>query len=174
MDLEEEEDVKMKDNKHIENKAVRAERTEEERDKHRRVMMNMNYDDKLYIDPSIIPDDVDYYWVRVTIRGEPDTSRMVQMQRKGWTAVPASRHPELAIPDFFGRLDKFSEYIHQDGLVLCERPKEYGREENKIIEEKNYQILTQMPGTENFMGEPNIPTKFTGDTYLTKAASFGR
>jgi hypothetical protein len=112
--------------------------------------------------------------VRESVLGNPDTNRMIDMKRKGWTPVPAERHPELVFDDFFGRLTHVKGFIFQKGLILCERPKHYGVLEREQIERRNHEILVSMPGTENFLGEPSIPTNFTGDTYVSKAASFGK
>lgn len=133
--------------------------------------LSMDYKGKLHIPDEMIPPDVEYYFVRISTRGEPDSSRMVEMRRKGWTPVPASRHPELVFTDFFNSLDKYSDVIYSDGLLLCERSKRLGKIEQQRLEDKNLQVLTSMPGTENFLGEPSIPTNFTGNTYSSKGAS---
>jgi hypothetical protein len=160
------------DSREIKSRASES-RSFESREAARRVIMNMEYEDPLHIPREIIPDDVDYFWVRESILGEPDTNRMVEMKRKGWTPVPADRHPDMVFDDFFGRLTHVKGFIFQKGLILCERPKYLGQEERKRIEQRNYQIMQSMPGTENFLGEPSIPAHNTSDTYMCKSASFG-
>jgi hypothetical protein len=160
--------AKKKDNRITEGRATETRQVDE------RVLMNMAYSDPLYIDPKIIPDDVDYYWVRESYLGQPDTSRMVDMRRKGWEPVPAERHPELVFADFFGKATHTNGFISQKGLVLCDRPKHYGKIEKDQIDKRNYEILCSMPGTENFLGDASIPAQFTGDTYTSKGASFGK
>ncbi len=145
----------------------------DERDYEMRAIMDMHYQDPLYVDPKVIPPGMEYYWVRESTLGQGDTSRMVEMKRKGWKPVPADRHPEMVFDDFFGRLEHVKGYIYQKGLILCERRKELGDAERKQIDLKNYQIMSSMPGTENFMSEPSIPTQFQGDTYMTKNTTFG-
>ncbi len=139
-----------------------------------RPLLTMEQQGKLYVNPDVIPKDVDYYWVRISIMDKPDTSRMVEMKRKGWTPVPSERHPDLVFTDFFGALDRYQGVIYSDGLLLCERPKQYGKAERHMQEKANYERMVSMPGTENFLGEPNIPSRFTGDTYMTKNASFAK
>lgn len=139
-----------------------------------RPLLTMEQQGKLYIDPEIIPKNVDYYWVRISTRDLPDTSRMVEMKRRRWTPVPAERHPELVFTDFFGSLERYQGYIYCDGLLLCERPKEYGRMEREHFERANMERLLTMPGTENFLGEPGIPGNVSGGTYTSKGAAFPR
>jgi len=128
-----------------------------------RPVMNMSYKDPLYIDPELVPDGWEYFWVRESVLGEPDFGRTVEMKRKGWTPVPADRHPEMTFDDFLGRMSHLKGYIFHKGLVLFERPKEFGDMERKAIQQHNEQILRSMPGTENFMAEPTIPARFLVD-----------
>jgi len=149
-------------------------RTAESRAQTLRILNNMEYQNSLHVPPEIIPPGMDYYWGTISIMGMPRPNRMIELKRKGWEPVPAERHPELAFTEFFETNSQMRGHIWRDGLVLLERPTEYGDIERKQTEERNYQILTTMPGTENFLGEPSIPTKFTGETSLSKAAQYGR
>jgi hypothetical protein len=79
--------------------------------------------DNFYIDPEIIPDGWSYQWKRHTIYGQEDPAYQVQLARAGWTAVPASRHPEM-MPA--GTADGV---ITRKGMILMECPSE-------IIEER--------------------------------------
>lgn len=135
----------------------------EERLAELRPVMNMTYADPLYVDPDKIPPGWEYYWVRESILGEADLGRTVEMKKKGWTPVPASRHPEMCFDDFLGRQSHLKGYIFHKGLVLFERPKEIGDKERKKQQEYNAKILQSMPGTENFMSDPTIPARFTQD-----------
>ena len=72
--------------------------------------------DDFYIDPSKIPDGWTYEWKRKTIYGQEDPAYEVQLARNGWTAVPASRHPEM-MPKSGGY-----QTIIRKGQVLMERP----------------------------------------------------
>ncbi len=153
---------------------VAESRNANNREQELRSIMDMSYQDPLYIPPEIIPVGWEYYWVRESCKGEGDSGRMVEMRRKGWMPVPADRHPEMVFDDFFGRLNHVQGMIYQKGLILCERPKEHGEVERKMIEEKNFQIMTSMPGTENFMGNPTMPGHVQNETYTSKGGSFGR
>lgn len=138
---------------------------------HKRAVMNMSYADPLHVPSEIIPHGWEYRWVRESCLDKPDNKRMVDAKRKGWTPVPSNRHPDMVYEDFFGRLEHMKPYIYHAGLILCERPAELGRLEQKRAEEHNYQVMTSMPGTDNFMGEPNIPVRNSSDIYMTKNAA---
>jgi|SRR5882724_2898550 len=142
----------------------------DEREAHKRAVMSMNGSDPLYIDPEIIPAGTEYRWIRESVQNQPDTARMVATRRKGWMPVPAARHPDMVFKDFFGRLDHMSNYIFHSGLVLCERAEELGKLEMERIANHNYQVMTSMPGTDNFMGEPGIPVRNASETSKSRAA----
>jgi hypothetical protein len=135
--------------------------------------LKMQFVDKRYIDPSKVPADVDYWWVRMSVRGEPDLSRLPAMERVGWSPVPAERHPELLPRDSSGRLSNSSGHIIIDGLILCERPKEYGVIEREISAEQQYKVMTGIPGLDNFMADPSMPMKvFVNQTQTSRQSSF--
>lgn len=142
----------------------------EEREAQKRAVMSMTGSDPLYVDPDVIPHGVEYRWMRESIQDRPDNKRMVEVRRKGWTPVPASRHPDMVYKDFFGRLDHMNAYIYHSGLLLCERPAELGRLEMQRIADHNHQVMTSMPGTDNFMGEPGIPVRNNSETSMSRAA----
>lgn len=73
--------------------------------------------DDFYVNPSKIPDGWVYEWKRKTVYGQEDPAYQVQLARTGWTAVPASRHPEM-MPATGGY-----QTIERKGQVLMERPK---------------------------------------------------
>lgn len=72
--------------------------------------------DRFYIDPHAIPDGWSYEWKRKTIWGKEDPAHEVELARKGWEAVPASRHPEMMPKGNW-------QTIERDGMILMERPK---------------------------------------------------
>jgi hypothetical protein len=74
--------------------------------------------DKFYIDPRVIPDGWSYEWRTLTVLGKEDPSYAVNLARKGWEAVPRSRHPEMMPEGYPGNT------IVRDGQMLMERPKE--------------------------------------------------
>lgn len=72
--------------------------------------------DRFYIDPHVIPDGWSYEWKRKTIWGKEDPAHEVELARKGWEPVPASRHPEMMPKGNW-------QTIERDGMILMERPK---------------------------------------------------
>jgi hypothetical protein len=81
--------------------------------------------DNFYIDPRIIPDGWSYEWKTLEVLGKPNPSYQVNMARKGWEAVPRSRHPELMPDNYPG------ETIVRDGMILMERPLEITQDAQK-------------------------------------------
>lgn len=79
--------------------------------------------DDFYIPEDVIPDGWNYEWKRHTIYGAEDPTYQVALARSGWTAVPASRHPEM-MPH-----NTTSSTIMRKGMMLMECPTE-------IIEER--------------------------------------
>lgn len=75
--------------------------------------------DRLRIDPSLIPDGMAYLWVTDSILGQPQPQWRARRSRTGWTPVPASRHDGMFMPK------GFDGEINVDGLVLHEKPKEF-------------------------------------------------
>jgi len=72
------------------------------------------------------PDGWAYEWKTRTVLGAEDPAYQVQLARKGWEPVPASRHPEM-MP--VGAKDV---NIERKGQVLMERPKELVDEARSI------------------------------------------
>lgn len=85
--------------------------------------------DDFYVDPDSIPDGWTYEWKRHSIYGQEDPAYQVQLARDGWSAVPASRHPEM-MP-----YNTTEQTILRKGLMLMECPTEIVQE-RKLIELK--------------------------------------
>ena len=116
---------------------VRSSREEEERINQSRQFLQNLYPDRLYFPSDEIPQDMDYRWIREEFHGTPDMARVTVMTRKGWTPVPASRHPNfLSDCTWTGAAHK-EDIIRVQGLILCERPKELGLIENKTLKSIN-------------------------------------
>lgn len=149
---------------------VSEDRTFEERRANLRKSLSMSYQDPLHIDPSVIPENMDYMWVRDSVRGEPDKTRMTMQKRRGWVPVPAANHPEM-VPEFdSGRSHHLDGYIHHSGLILCQRPKEFGEIEKEMEREANFVAMQNIPGRE---GSPQTPIKvFQHQTDVQKMQSF--
>jgi hypothetical protein len=139
-------------------------RVAETRENYKRQMMNMKWKDPLYVNPEYIPEGYECLWVRESIHDRPDTTNLVNMRRMGWEPASADRYPDMVFDDYFGRLSHMKGYVYRAGLILCERPKELGDMEREVMARENERILTSMPGTEHFMGEPSIPVRDISST----------
>ncbi len=106
-------------------------------------------EDKFFVPPQYQPDGFEYEWKRNTILGAQDPSYQTSLARKGWEAVPASRHPDMMPGGYRGHI------IERDGMVLMERPKEINDEVRKIerqrathqVREKERQLSGAPPGS---------------------------
>jgi len=104
--------------------------------------------DRFRIDPNTIPEGWSYEWKRKTVYGQTDPAYEVELSRKGWEAVPATRHPEM-MP-----IGKY-ETIERDGLILMERPRELTDEARGVelrkaraqVRSKEQQLASAPEGT---------------------------
>jgi len=85
--------------------------------------------DEFYVPPDLIPDGWTYEWKRYSTYNQIDSSHIRELERKGWTFVPAARHPQLVAIGDSGNI------ILRKGLVLMERPTEIV-EEARLIERR--------------------------------------
>jgi hypothetical protein len=74
--------------------------------------------DKFWIDPDTVPDGWSYEWKVRTVLNAENPAHQLELQRRGWTPVPASRHPEKMPSEWKGQT------IEMDGMIMMERPKE--------------------------------------------------
>jgi hypothetical protein len=72
--------------------------------------------DEFYVDPASVPSGWSYEWKRHTILNKEDPSYQVDTMRRGWTPVPANRHPEMMPTGWSG------DTIDRKGMRLYERP----------------------------------------------------
>lgn len=96
--------------------------------------------DRFHVSRAAVPDGMTYEWKRATFVGKEDVEHQIDLAENGWTAVPASRHPELA-----GRKVESDAMIVRGGLVLMERPTEVtfdARQEDKAKAKE--QLTTQI------------------------------
>ncbi len=129
---------------------------------------DMSWKDPYYIDPAKIPYGWEYAWMRESIRGEPDDSRMAEVKSDGWTLVPASRHPEKGFTDFLGRTSHLSGYCYHKGLVLFERPKVFGDKIRAEEEKNNLRLINGLAGTEGLQGKAGMPMKIYANPEATR------
>lgn len=97
---------------------------------------------KLHIDPSIIPADRHYLWVRETTLGQPDPENVSERMREGYTPVPAERHPELVPPPFPGHPKP--DYVRRSGQILMEIAKEVWLAQQEDLRLENREILASV------------------------------
>ena len=109
-----------------------------------RAFLQSTYPDKLYFPTEDIPRDMDYRWVREECRGMTDLSRISYMTKKGWTPVPFARHPNFLADTSWNTGSYKPDVIRIDGLILCERPKEYGEIERKAQERQNKTMMSSI------------------------------
>ena len=104
--------------------------------------------DKFYVPQSIIPDGWTYEWKTLTVLNAENPAHQVELARRGWEAVPASRHPEMMPHGWTGKT------ILRDGMILMERPKEITDEALSIryrrarsqVRAKEEQLVAAPPG----------------------------
>lgn len=104
--------------------------------------------DEFAIDLDIIPDDWSYEWKAHSVMGAVDPSHQIQLRKKGWEPVPASRHPELMPTGYTG------DTILRKGMILMERPMELTKEARDIanrnarlqVRAKEEQLSAAPPG----------------------------
>lgn len=113
-----------------------------------REMFRMQYQHPLHIDPSAIPPNMEYKWVRDTVFGDPGLSNLNKERRLMWTPVPMQNHPEMMPPLDINRKHHLDGYIHYNGLVLCQRPKQIGDIQRKIENEVCIANMQAIPGTQ--------------------------
>lgn len=151
---------------------VSQDRSFDDRKNALRKQLSMAYQDPLHIDPAEIPENMDYMWIRDSVRGEPDKTRMSMQKRRGWAPVPVANHPDM-VPEFdSGRLSHLDGYIHYNGLILCQRPKEYGDIEREMESEANFVAMQNIPGDGGRSGLPTPTKTFANKTQIQTMQSF--
>ena len=93
--------------------------------------------------------------MREECRGVTDLSRISYMTKKGWTPVPFARHPNFLADTSWGAASgsRQPDVIRIDGLILCERPKEYGQIERKAQERQNQLMMSSIKWVEGMNKE---------------------
>lgn len=156
---------------------MEARELEERKNKARRYI-EMDYYDPFQEVARNKPEHVEYAFIRTSIYDVPDYNRLPDMERLGWTPVPASRHPEIAFQSHLGNPASKQGFIENKGTILCERDKELCELERKKTRERNWVIQHSLPGRENFMGVQGISMRAgqqqqRGYAYDTQQKAFG-
>ena len=77
---------------------------------------------------------LDHRYVRASSRGEADNINVSQALRDGWEPVLSSDYPELMVVSDRG--SQYPDNVVIGGLLLCARPKEIGREFEKLAQKE--------------------------------------
>lgn len=131
-----------------------------------KAIQNMEFKDSLSIPEEMIPKGMVYG--RADIR-RPD--RIQTLLQKGWSFVPASRHPEMVFKGIEDSDPRTADWImFGKDLVLMERSKEVHDFEQRVRDEENRKMILTTPGLENAPYKPNIQTQ----SYMNVGDSTGR
>lgn len=93
------------------------------------------------------PDGWTYEWKRNTVFNQPDPAYQVDLKRKGWEEVPASRHPEMMPQGTRGHAP-----IERKGMILMERPSVIV-DESRAIDRRRARLQVQVK-EQQLTGEP--------------------
>src|ERR1700743_3190553 len=110
---------------------------------------------KFYFDKSKQPVDMSYEFKRKTYGGMEDKPYQMELKRKGWLAVPASRHPEC------GTEDPEGVSIIIGGQVLMERHEAYTAKSRELANVRNAQQVGGQFERLQLGGSEHMPRKIT-------------
>jgi len=133
------------------------ERSAEERDAIIKSHLTMTSKNLLDIDPSTIPVDKDYCYIRESLMGNPDHYSLDEAAMKGWEPVTSQHRPDLASAYSGG--GHMPAYIRRRELILHQRDKKYGQIERQSRQEQTNQMMNTLPGQDHFMDDPSMPMK---------------
>jgi hypothetical protein len=123
-----------------------------------KIMPHMAYHSILFVDPSKIPPESEYFWVRESTMGQADDANVTTHQMAGWRPVPASRHPELIPPALPGREQEIPTCIRRPGLILMEKDSELVRQGREYLRRQNLQTLrSQIKGDSALRDDDRMP-----------------
>lgn len=114
--------------------------------------------------PEDKPDDVEYAWIRMFFAGQQDTMTLSDCLDRGYSLVPAERHPKYAIPDLFGDRGKLAGYIERKGFLLGERPIEYAEMERAQLRKHNREVMNSLHGYTTV--DPLVPVTVFNDNKI--------
>lgn len=154
-------------------RTTREEELQERYANYEKALDRVEFKHDLWVDEALIPDGMEYRWLRTATHGVPDQGNVSKGEGACWTPVPGGRHPELASNDDFGKHDSRQGYYFRAGLVLYERPKYLGIKEMEKLNKHNYQVVTSIPAADNYLGDKGIPGHFMhNDTLTSKGIAF--
>lgn len=94
-----------------------------------RAGLDLDNEDKFFIDQRIVPEGWSYEWKRKSIYNQEDPSYQIRLADGGWTPVPTNRderHRALMPTGTYNTIER-------DGMILMERPLEL-TDEAKALE----------------------------------------
>jgi hypothetical protein len=94
----------------------------------------------------------EFYWVRVSTRGQADAPNVSSKLREGWEPVRAVDHPEIFLSSI--ESERFKDNILIGGLLLCKAPVELVNERNSYYQN---QAKSQMVSVDNNLMRENDP-----------------
>lgn len=120
--------------------------------------LEMEYHNAFWFDERKKPKNVVYAWPTTEVCGVKNDKGMRQCIMQGWTPVPPERHPELVLPDIYGRRDaQKSNTIEVLGHILMERSIELERKAQEITYRRNMEKLTEADAVEKYTGMSHYP-----------------
>lgn len=145
-------------------------RAAETREASMRKRPETHFQSKLYVPAEKIPANMTYAWVRESTLNEPDPDNMTDRMIRGWSPVPASRHPEMVPPPLPGYEGLEVSVIRRGGLILCECPT---RDVNDRVADRdleNIETLQDVAWTGN--ADPNLPRVDESTVGFERVTSF--
>ena len=110
---------------------------------------------KYFFDKNNQPDDMTYEFKRFSVAGQEDRPYQMELKRKGWSFVPAERHPECGTEDPEGK------NIMIGGLVLMERNVAYTNKSREMTTQRNRQQVGGQFERLQIAGSEHMPRKVT-------------
>lgn len=111
------------------------------------------------VDPSTIPPYWHYEWKVYTIYGARDPDSETNLRLRGWTPVPASRHPELVplgTPPDAPIIKKGLMLMEIPAMIADERRAEMDRIARLRVREKEAQLASTPAGTFDRTTDPSV------------------
>lgn len=120
--------------------------------------------DTLYFPPEKVPYGWVYRWIRISMLGIPDPdNERFQIIQRGWTPVPADRHPEEAGHHLYKNDEAIRRnVIIRKGQMLCEMPEISYRGYMKLVHQAAYEDVRSLKGA---LGEMNVDPTMRGEVF---------
>lgn len=120
----------------------------------------MSPNDPLYFPPEKIPYGWEYKWVMFAVMGENQDDYLRAQFYKGWSPVPADRHPEEAKTHLMSHdIHSQGNTIRRKGLILCEIPKVVADQLRDQRDKEQRDVMkTLSSAIEHIPQDPTIPS----------------